>query len=78
VAEKAPRSEAESALAMATTASKTEVLPTTFARHCPICAAELVVHHGTRAGAVLRCGVCNTDLVVRWDGERGWLETRRP
>ncbi len=78
VAEKTPRSEVESTLALTTADSKTDLLPTTFARHCPICAAELVVHHGTRPGAVLRCGVCNTDLVVRWDGERGWLEIRRP
>jgi len=78
VAEKASRQEVEATLAVTTTDARTDLLPTTFARHCPICAAELVVHHGTRAGAVLACGACNTDLVVRWDGERGWLEIRRP
>jgi len=78
VAEKASRDEVEATLALAVGDAETALLPTTFARHCPICAAELVVHHGTRAGAVLRCAACNTDLVVRWDGERGWLEIRRP
>jgi len=78
VAEKASRGEVEATLALGSPDAKTDLLPTTFARHCPICAAELVVHHGTRTGAVLRCGACNTDLVVRWDGERGWLEIKRP
>ncbi len=77
VAEKASRDEVEATLAVAATDAGADLLPTTFARHCPICAAELVVHHGTRAGAVLRCGACNTDLVVRWDGEHGWFEIRR-
>lgn len=78
VAEKASRDVVETSLALGIADSAPDLLPSTFARHCPICAAELVVHHGTRAGSVLRCHVCNTDLVVRWDGERGWLEIRRP
>ena len=53
-------------------------IPQTFARHCPICAAELVVHHGTPPGKRFRCEACNTELVVRWDSERMWLEVSRP
>ena len=53
-------------------------VPSTFARHCPICAAELVIHRGTPAGTVLQCPACNTDLVVRWDGQGGWVEIDRP
>jgi len=54
------------------------LMPTTLARHCPICAAELVVRQGTAADSVLRCPTCNTNLVVRWDGERMWLDIGRP
>jgi hypothetical protein len=53
-------------------------IPQTFARHCPICSAELVVHHGTPPGKRFRCEACNTELVVRWDSERMWLEVSRP
>jgi len=53
-------------------------IPQTFARHCPICAAELVVHHGTPPGRRFRCEACNTELVVRWDSERMWIEVSRP
>jgi NAD(P)H-nitrite reductase large subunit len=49
-------------------------IPQTFARHCPICAAELVIHHGTPPGRRFRCEACNTELVVRWDSERMWIE----
>jgi len=52
-------------------------IPQTFARHCPICSAELVVHHGTPPGRRFRCEACNTELVVRWDSERMWLEVSR-
>jgi NADPH-dependent 2,4-dienoyl-CoA reductase/sulfur reductase-like enzyme len=53
-------------------------IPQTFARHCPICSAELVVHHGTPPGRRFRCEACNTELVVRWDSERMWIEVSRP
>ena len=53
-------------------------IPQTFARHCPICSAELVVHHGTPPGRRFRCEACNTELVVRWDSERMWIEISRP
>jgi len=77
-AERAPRHLVESTLGLAAPGAPPELLPETFARHCPICAAELVVRGGTAAGAVIRCQVCSTDLVVRWDGRRGWLDLRRP
>jgi NAD(P)H-nitrite reductase large subunit len=77
-AERAPRHLVESTLGLAAPGAAPELLPETFARHCPICAAELVVRGGTAAGAVIRCQVCSTDLVVRWDGRRGWLDLRRP
>ena len=77
VAEQADRGRVEAILAPAADAGGDRV-PTTFARHCPICAAELVVHGGTRAGAHLRCQACNTDLVVRWDGRGGWVEIAKP
>jgi NAD(P)H-nitrite reductase large subunit len=54
------------------------LLPRTFAQHCPICAAELVVYRGTRVGETLRCHACSTDLVVRWEGGRGGLDVLRP
>jgi len=37
-----------------------------------------VVHHGTPAGARIRCEACSTDLVVCWDAERMWLEVNLP
>ncbi len=49
-------------------------IPHPLARHCPICAAELVVHAGTQSGTVLRCHACGTDLVIRWDGTHGRLD----
>lgn len=78
VAERAPRDAVEVRLGLAQAPEGADRLPRTFAGHCPICAAELVVHHGTQAGAVLTCHVCNTDLVVCWDGQRGWLDVGRP
>jgi NAD(P)H-nitrite reductase large subunit len=77
VAAHAPRHLVQSTLGLAAPGPAPELLPETFARHCPICAAELVVRGGTAAGAVIRCQVCSTDLVVRWDGRRGWLDFRR-
>ncbi|MFO8012213.1 MAG: FAD-dependent oxidoreductase [Phycisphaerae bacterium] len=78
VAEGADRHAVEAALAAPPETEEADRVPSTFARHCPICAAELVVHRGTPAGTRLRCPACNTDLVVRWDGRRGWVEIARP
>jgi len=78
VVERATPPQAEAVLAPPEAAEGEDLVPTTFARHCPICAAELVVHRGTREGAVLRCHACNTDLVVCWNGRHGWFEIRRP
>ncbi len=80
VTEGAGREDVEAALALPeeADADAADRVPRTFARHCPICAAELVVHRGTAAGAVLTCPACSTDLVVRWDGRRGWVEIARP
>jgi len=76
VAAGASREEVEAVLAPAAS-TDADRIPTSFAWHCPICAAELVVHRGTRAGGLIRCQACNTDLVVRWDGRHGWLEIAR-
>ena len=78
VAERAPRSLVDATLGLAAEAPASGVLSETFASHCPICAAELVVHRGTRSGVVLQCTACSTDLVVRWNGRRGWLEIGHP
>ena len=78
VAERAPRGLVEATLGLRAEGPAPDVLAETFASHCPICAAELVVHRGTRSGAVLQCSACNMDLVVRWDGQRGWLEIGHP
>jgi NAD(P)H-nitrite reductase large subunit len=78
VAERAPREEVEAALGLAVKGPEGGAVSETFARHCPICAAELVVHKGTRVGAIIPCQACNTDMVVRWDGRRGWLDLWRP
>jgi nitrite reductase (NADH) large subunit len=79
VAERAPRGLVETTLGLAPeSAPRADLLPGTFARHCPICAAELVVHRGVRAGAVIQCPACSTDLVVHWDGQHGWLEINPP
>jgi NAD(P)H-nitrite reductase large subunit len=78
VAAQAERSHVEAALAAPAEADDADRVPSTFARHCPICAAELVVHRGTRAGSRIQCPACNTDLVVRWDGRGGWVEIVRP
>jgi len=78
VAEQAPRTRVAAMLAPLAEADPGDCVPVTFASHCPICAAELVVHHGTRVGASVRCHPCNTDLVVCWDGRRGWLEIGQP
>jgi NAD(P)H-nitrite reductase large subunit len=80
VTEEADRDTVEAALSAPaeSDADAADRVPSTFARHCPICAAELVVHRGTAAGAVLTCPACNTDLIVRWDGRGGWIEILRP
>ena len=75
---RAPRPLAMEVLGLAVEPSGQGATAMTLARHCPICAAELIVHHGTPADAVVRCPACSTDLVVRWDGERMWLDIRRP
>jgi len=74
VAERAARDVVESTLSGQAKPDAENLLPQTFAQHCPICAAELVVHYGTPIGSLVCCAACNTDLVVRWDGRRGWLE----
>jgi NAD(P)H-nitrite reductase large subunit len=74
VAERASHSLVERTLGLGFHPTASQVLAETFARHCPICASEVVVHHGTPAGSLVRCGVCNTDLVVRWEQGRGWLD----
>jgi nitrite reductase (NADH) large subunit len=74
----ATRGEVEAALDLAPPGSEPDMVDETFARHCPICAAELVVRRRTKVGSVITCQVCNTDLAVRWDGHRGWLDLLRP
>jgi|WetSurMetagenome_2_1015567.scaffolds.fasta_scaffold63486_2 NAD(P)H-nitrite reductase large subunit len=74
----ATRGEVEAALDLAPPGSEPDMVDETFARHCPICAAELVVRRRTRVGSLIACQVCNTDLVVCWDGRRGWLDLWRP
>jgi len=78
VAEQADRDRVKAVLRPLAEAEAGDRIPMTFARHCPICAAELVVHGGTRVGSRIRCPACNTDLAVRWDGRRGWVEIVRP
>jgi NAD(P)H-nitrite reductase large subunit len=78
VAERAPRDVVETSLGLREEGLEPAALAETFASHCPICAAELVVYRGTRDGAVLQCFACSTDLLVRWDGQRGWLEIGHP
>ncbi len=78
VAEGVARETVEAALGPVRSDRRTDLRVETFACHCPICAAELVVHRGTPVGATLRCRACSTDLVVSWDGRRGWLEVVQP
>ena len=78
VALRSPRDRVMETLGLAEEPSGHGPMPTTLARHCPICAAELIVPHGTAAGAIVCCPTCSTDLVVHWDGERMWLDIRRP
>jgi NAD(P)H-nitrite reductase large subunit len=78
VAQRAPRERVEATMDLVPPGPAGDALTSTLARHCPICAAELVIHHGTRAGTIIQCHVCSTDLVVRWDGDRGWLDVSRP
>ena len=78
VAEQAMRQRVVAVLELAEPQPGPAHMPATLARHCPICAAELIVRHGTAADTVIRCEVCSTDLVVRWDGQRMWLDISRP
>jgi len=78
VAEQALRQRVAAVLELAEPQPGLGHMPATLARHCPICAAELIVRHGTAADTVIRCEVCSTDLVVRWDGQRLWLDISRP
>jgi nitrite reductase (NADH) large subunit len=78
VARRTPREEVEATLGLAAGEPQAGTVPETFARHCPICAAELVIRRGTRVGATLTCQACSTDLVIRWDGHRGGLDLWRP
>jgi NAD(P)H-nitrite reductase large subunit len=78
VAEQALRQRVAAVLELAEPQPGPAHMPATLARHCPICAAELIVRHGTAADTVIRCEVCSTDLVVRWDGQRLWLDISRP
>ena len=74
IADRAPREVVEHTLGLSGQPASPDVVPQSFAQHCPICAAELVVHHGTPLGAVIPCGACRSHLKVCWDGKRGWLE----
>ena len=78
VAQRAPREQVERDLGILPEPPEDNVLRKTFAQHCPICAAELVVHRGTAVGATVRCTACNTSLVVTWDGRRVGLEIPEP
>jgi len=78
VAERAMRQRVAAVLELAEPQPGPDHMPATLARHCPICAAELIVRHGTAADTVIRCEVCSTDLVVRWDGQRMWLDISQP
>jgi nitrite reductase (NADH) large subunit len=78
VAERAMRQRVAAVLELAEPQPGPDHIPATLARHCPICAAERIVRHGTAADTVIRCEVCSTDLVVRWDGQRMWLDISRP
>jgi len=79
VAEGAAREEVETAIEPAEAAPGDAArTPQTFARHCPICAAELVIRCGAPAGSQIRCRACSTSLVIQWDGESLWLEVSRP
>jgi len=78
VAEQAMRQRVAAVLELAEPQPGPDHMAATLARHCPICAAELIVRHGTAADTVIRCEVCSTDLVVRWDGQRLWLDISRP
>jgi hypothetical protein len=76
VASGADRAQVERAIGPAEPETPGDI-PQTFARHCPICSAELVVHHGTPPGTRFRCEACNTELVVCWDSEQMWIEVSR-
>ena len=78
VALRSPRESVMETLGLAEEPPGQGLTPTTFARHCPICAAELIVRQGTPADSILNCPTCSTNLVVRWDGDRMWLDVRRP
>jgi len=77
VAERATRETVETALGLIAETPGETGIPQTYAAHCPICAAELVIHRGTPLGSLIRCDACSTDLSAAWDGRRGWLEIPR-
>jgi len=76
-AQRAPREKVEHAMGLAGEPTAEVAFTQTFAAHCPICAAELVVHAGTRTGSTMRCPSCNVNLAIGWDGRRGWLDVGR-
>jgi len=76
-AERATRETVETTLGLLSEAPGETAIPRTYAAHCPICAAELVIHRGTPLGSLVHCEACGTNLAVAWDGRRGWLEMPR-
>lgn len=74
MAEEASREAVEQALGLSDRQTGVGIVPQAFAWHCPICAAELAVPRGTAIGATMACRACNTQLRVRWSGDRGWVE----
>jgi len=75
IADQASREVVERTLGLAGGPKGVGAVPQAFAWHCPICAAELAVPRGTAIGATMACRACNTQLRVRWEGDRGWVET---
>jgi hypothetical protein len=75
IADQAAREVVERTLGLTGHPTGAGAVPQAFAWHCPICAAELAVPRGTAVGATMACRACNTRLRVRWEGDRGWVET---
>jgi nitrite reductase (NADH) large subunit len=78
VAIKASRRNVELTLGLKFEFNSKDAVPETFAHHCPVCAAELVVRKGTLVGSLIQCQACETDLVVHWNGYSAWLDLWRP